>query len=447
MSEEAHENVNPTEDGGVVLSNPDIQGLGWLIGYCIYDGSVPYQELVGAISSGKQADETALYRSVTPLPRKGGSAFSRAVKSLETKQMMMVHDNPDLPLTNNKERMRIKVGGEYGYKVQWNIVTIRRNIEYALKRTRRGYVEGQPRVQVVEEPLYRVRVNFPSRKFPREWRHALVQSVWGRGDVTAVNPSTTELRKCVVVEPMAEGSMPNSARFMRLAQERLRDAFVQACTSVDDDLMRTFVRNQVVRWGGVLSSGSSGASYFVHDPDKKLRDRISGLASVIDTFADRGNDDMRAMWVQMNSPWWSNTEQSDESLWEQVPVASYRSTMTNLVYGSSEAQLRDIRRSYISGLQKAQQTYYQAVRKMVQDGTVDRERINELRKAVADEFSSAANVVGKEAMQEAVAGFNEYVPYLADRLTMVMSPEEEEREETATEAMELLGFDAMLDRL
>ena len=84
---------------------------------------------------------------------------------------------------------------------------------------------------------------------------------------------------------------------------------------------------------------------------------------------------------------------------------------------------------------------------MVQDGTVDRERINELRKAVADEFSSAAKVVGKEAMQEAVAGFNEYVPYLADRLTMVMSPEEEEREETATEAMELLGFDAMLDRL
>ena len=211
--------------------------------------------------------------------------------------------------------------------------------------------------------------------------------------------------------------------------------------------MRTFVRNRVVRWGGVLSSGSSGASYFVHDPDKKLRDQISGLASVIDTFADRGNDDMRAMWVQMNSPWWSNTEQSDESLWEQVPVASYRSTMTSLVYGSSEAQLRDIRRSYISGLQKAQQTYYQAVRKMVQDGTVDRERINELRNAVADEFSSAAKVVGKEAMQEAVAGFNEYVPYLADRLTMVMSPEEEEREETATEAMELLGFDAMLDRL
>ena len=73
-------------------------------------------------------------------------------------------------------------------------------------------------------------------------------------------PSTAELRKCVVMEPMAEGSMPNSARFMRLAPERLRDAFVQACTSVDDDLMRTFVRNQVVRWGGVLSSGSSGAS-------------------------------------------------------------------------------------------------------------------------------------------------------------------------------------------
>ena len=72
MSDEAHENVNPTEDGGVVLSNPDIQGLGWLIGYCIYDGSVPYQELVRAISSGKQPDETALYRSVTPLPRKGG---------------------------------------------------------------------------------------------------------------------------------------------------------------------------------------------------------------------------------------------------------------------------------------------------------------------------------------------------------------------------------------
>ena len=78
---------------------------------------------------------------------------------------------------------------------------------------------------------------------------------------------------------------------------------------------------------------------------------------------------------------------------------SYRSTMTSLVYGSSRPNSAIFAAPTSLAFQKAQQTYYQAVRKMVQDGTVDRERINELRKAVADEFSSAAKVVGKETMQ------------------------------------------------
>ena len=445
---ESHENVNPTEEGGVVLSNPDLAGLGWLISYCVYDGSVSLEELRKSLVAEASDEQKALYKRTVPEPRRGGSAFSRAVKALETKQQLIVHDDPDAPLTNNKEKMRVKSGGAYGYRVQWNIVTLRRNVEYVLKRTRRGYVEGQPRVQVVEEPLYRIRVSYPSRKFARQWRTQFVNFVWGIDNAT--RPSEAELRQCVVVEPMQEGSMPNNARFMRLAQERLRDAFVQASTSIDDDLMRAYVRTVVTnRWNGVLSSGSSGASYFVHDPSKTLRDNIEALSDVLAKFAELGNGtNQEAMWVETLRPWWQTNEEGEVGgSWENVPTARYRSTLTSLVYGSSQAQMRDIRNSFISGLQKSQQNYYQAVRKMLQEGEVDLDVIKSLRKQVEGDFSTAVKVVGKESMEEALSGYSSYVPYLADRLSQVLSPEDEEREEAVQEASELLGFGAMLDRL
>ena len=445
---ESHENVNPTEEGGVVLSNPDLAGLGWLISYCVYDGSVSLEELRKSLVAEASDEQKALYKRTVPEPRRGGSAFSRAVKALETKQQLIVHDDPDAPLTNNKEKMRVKSGGAYGYRVQWNIVTLRRNVEYVLKRTRRGYVEGQPRVQVVEEPLYRIRVSYPSRKFARQWRTQFVNFVWGIDNAT--RPSEAELRQCVVVEPMQEGSMPNNARFMRLAQERLRDAFVQASTSIDDDLMRAYVRTVVTnRWNGVLSSGSSGASYFVHDPSKTLRDNIEALSDVLAKFAELGNGtNQEAMWVETLRPWWQTNEEGEVSgSWENVPTARYRSTLTSLVYGSSQAQMRDIRNSFISGLQKSQQNYYQAVRKMLQEGEVDLDVIKSLRKQVEGDFSTAVKVVGKESMEEALSGYSSYVPYLADRLSQVLSPQDEEREEAVQEASELLGFGAMLDRL
>jgi len=445
---ESHEHVNPTEDGGVVLSNPDLAGLGWLISYCVYDGSVGLEELRKHLTVQASDAQKALYKRTVPEPRRGGSAFSRAVKALETKQQLTVHDDPDTPLTNNKEKMRVKPGGAHGYRVQWNIVTLRRNVEYVLKRTRRGYVEGQPRVQVVEEPLYRIRVNYPSRKFPRQWRTQFVNFVWGIDNAT--RPSEAELRQCVVVEPMQEGSMPNNARFMRLAQERLRDAFVQASTSIDDDLMRAYVRTVVThRWNGVLSSGSSGASYFVHDPSKTLRDSIEALSDVLAKFAELGNGtNQEAMWVETTRPWWQTNEEGEVTgNWENVPTARYRSTLTSLVYGSSQAQMRDIRNSFVSGLQKSQQNYYQAVRKMLQEGEVDLDVIKALRKQVEGDFSTAVKVVGKESMEEALSGFSAYVPYLADRLSQVLSPQDAEREEAVQEASELLGFGTMLDRL
>ena len=445
---ESHDDVNPTEEGGVVLSNPDLAGLGWLISYCVYDGSVSLEELRKSLVAGASDGQKALYKRTVPEPRRGGSAFSRAVKALETKQQLIVHDDPDAPLTNNKEKMRVKSGGAYGYRVQWNIVTLRRNVEYVLKRTRRGYVEGQPRVQVVEEPLYRIRVSYPSRKFARQWRTQFVNFVWGIDNAT--RPSEAELRQCVVVEPMQEGSMPNNARFMRLAQERLRDAFVQASTSIDDDLMRAYVRTVVTnRWNGVLSSGSSGASYFVHDPSKTLRDNIEALSDVLAKFAELGNGtNQEAMWVETLRPWWQTNEEGEVSgSWENVPTARYRSTLTSLVYGSSQAQMRDIRNSFISGLQKSQQNYYQAVRKMLQEGEVDLDVIKSLRAQVEGDFTTAVKVVGKESMEEALSGYSSYVPYLADRLSQVLSPEDEEREEAVQEASELLGFGAMLDRL
>jgi len=154
------------------------------------------------------------------------------------------------------------------------------------------------------------------------------------------------------------------------------------------------------------------------------------------------------MWVETLRPWWQTNEVGEVGgSWENVPTARYRSTLTSLVYGSSQAQMRDIRNSFISGLQKSQQNYYQAVRKMLQEGEVDLDVIKSLRKQVEGDFSTAVKVVGKESMEEALSGYSSYVPYLADRLSQVLSPQDEEREEAVQEASELLGFGAMLDRL
>ena len=106
MSEETQTEIANSPDG-VVLPNAKAGGIGWLVNYAIYDGSVDLKEFVNLLwlsDSGRLSDAEdgltenfqpgntdcdesngrfrANYRSFVPLPRHGGSAFSQAVKAL-----------------------------------------------------------------------------------------------------------------------------------------------------------------------------------------------------------------------------------------------------------------------------------------------------------------------------------------------------------------------------
>ena len=299
-------NETQTEDAdsqeGVVLANQNLPGLGFLVNYAIYDGSVDLKDFVQAIYEtsdihldavediaeegyGENEERKAAfqnrYQRLIPVPRHGGSAFSQAVRSLATKAKRVVHDDPDNVLTNNPERLRVNRNGSWGYTVQWNILPLRRNKEYVLQRSRRGYIDGQPRQQVVSESLYRIRKAFPNASFTRAWHRDYLEHVWEG----AAMPSVSQLRNCVVLEPMKAEALPDDGRFMRKAQERLRDAFVTSSMSIDDDKMRKSVRGTIVGAGGILPHASSGGVYFVYDKSKAQLPILNRLSCVIDAFA------------------------------------------------------------------------------------------------------------------------------------------------------------------
>ncbi len=99
---------NPTHSG-VVLNNPEMPSLGFMFNYCIYDGIINLKELLLAhkpeeLSQEKWAEEKIRLRRVLPTPRSGGGAFAQAVKTLQTKKQMRVLEEPNKPLSTNKER-------------------------------------------------------------------------------------------------------------------------------------------------------------------------------------------------------------------------------------------------------------------------------------------------------------------------------------------------------
>ena len=95
MSEETQTEIANSPDG-VVLPNAKAGGIGWLVNYAIYDGSIDLKEFVNLLWRGSEnydegmeifqpgnidRDEVnglfrAEYRRFVPLPRHGGSAFS-----------------------------------------------------------------------------------------------------------------------------------------------------------------------------------------------------------------------------------------------------------------------------------------------------------------------------------------------------------------------------------
>ena len=165
----------------------------------------------------------------------------------------------------------------------------------------------------------------------------LVDHIWGEGTA----PDTAQLRKQVIVEPMKDSSLPEDARFMRLAQERLRNAYITASMSIDDDKIRKIVRRRLKEMGGILPHASSGGVYFIYDKEKQYASMLSRLNEIIEHFALMANSrDRDAMWVERESPWWetmTNEERNDAPI-----VAHYESGFRTLAYGSSPKQLEDI---------------------------------------------------------------------------------------------------------
>ena len=435
MSEETQTEIANSPDG-VVLPNAKAGGIGWLVNYAIYDGSIDLKEFVDLLWRGSEnydegmetfqpgnidRDESnglfrAEYRRFVPLPRHGGSAFSQAVKALETKAQRVVYDEPDGPLSNNKEKMRLKKDGKYGYLVQWNIIPLRKNREYALERSRRGYIDGQSGIQVFSETLYRIKTNFPDAGFTRHWMQEYVAHVWEG----AAAPSTHELRNTVIVEPMLAESLPADGRFMRQAQERLRDAFVVSSTCIDDDKLRKLVRGMITqRMGGILPHASSGGVYFVLDRGQTRLSNLNRLQEVVAMFAASANQIRTAMWADEEIPWWDADRTASEG---ETPVgANYTSGMRTLTYGSSAKELEDIRKMYVSSLQNAQSKYYQLVHEMLRKGEIDEELLMSRKEQALAALRKAQNDMGAETVEAATAQYTEVVTGLTDRLSSMWS--------------------------
>lgn len=442
MSNETQTDIANSSDG-VVLPNTKVGGIGWLVNYAIYDGSVDLKQFVQLLWHGSGHAEEGMeifqpgnidrdranglfranYRWSVPLPRHGGSAFSQAVKALETKAQRVVYDDPDDSLTNNKEKMRLKKDGRYGYLVQWNIIPLRKNREYALERSRRGYIDGQSGIQVFSETLYRIRTKFPDSGFTRHWMQNYAAHVW---EGTAA-PSPAELRNTVFVEPMLAESLPADGRFMRQAQERLRDAFVASSICIDDDKLRKLVRGHITqRMGGILPHASSGGVYFVLDRNQVRLEQLSRLQEVVAQFAASANEIRTAMWADQETPWWEVDQQNSE---RETPVgANYISGMRTLTYGSSTKELEDIRKMYVSTLQNAQSKYYQLVHEMLRKGEINEELLMSRKEQALAALRKAQNDMGAETVEAATTQYTEVVTGLTDRLSNMWSANDRENQ-------------------
>ena len=427
---------NANSEEGVVFANTKLPALGWYINYAIYDGRVGLKEFIQSLylyhggeideefgeNKERSAEFSSEFRRLVPLPRHGGGAFAHAVRSLQTKAQRVVYDDPEAPLTNNKEKMRVQKNGQFGYNVQWNIVPLRKNQEYALQRTRRGYVDGQSRLQVFSDTPYRVRIDTKNiTAFTRKWRHSLISHIWDGESA----PDTAVLRNTVTVEPMKDSALPDDGRFMRQAQERLRNAYVSASMDIDDDKIRKLVRGRLKAIGAILPHASSGGVYFIYDPKKQYAATLGKIDTVISHFATTANSrDREAMWVERQSPWWESLDNENQPT-EDVPIqAHYESGFRTMTYGSSQRQLEDIKKMYITDMQNAQAKYYQLVHKMLRDGDIDEELLMSKKAEAMLTLAKASNDLGSETVDTATEAYEEVIEGLTSRFQDMWTAEE-----------------------
>ena len=441
--EETSTNENPTH-GGVILDNPEMPSLGFMFNYCIYDGMVNLKALLEhhreGLTDTEWAEEKLRLRRVLPTPRSGGGAFAQAVKTLQTKKQMRVIEDPNKPLSTNKEGLRLAKGGSYGYRVQWSIIALTRNQEYALRRTKRGFLDSEPQEQVIEETLYRITLEMPAKRSARRWTREYLEHVYENGPM----PDIGILRNAIKMEPMKKETIPDNPRFMNHAVRRLRNAFCEVSVSIDDDRMRKQVRELVVRERGILSSGSSGGSYFILDKTKKKLPHLQRISSMVELFAELSEGN--APWAESRIPWWhtSELEESDDF---DVPLATYTSFVSIWAYGSSKEHMKDIRNSFVNNLQKKQRSFYESLKKMVETNQMDFDELRKLRSEVLTELKGASDVVGKEFVDKAVEVYSDFGNSIADRFSVVLSPAEREAEDAVNQAMELVCFDNWDDRI
>ena len=222
---------------------------------------------------------------------------------------------------------------------------------------------------------------------------------------------------------MKDSSLPEDARFMRLAQERLRNAYITASMSIDDDKIRKIVRRRLKEMGGILPHASSGGVYFIYDKEKQYASMLSRLNEIIEHFALMANSrDRDAMWVERESPWWetmTNEERNDAPI-----VAHYESGFRTLAYGSSPKQLEDIKKMYITNMQSAQAKYYQLVHKMLQDGHIDEELLATKKAEALTTIAKASNDLGQETVDKATEAYEEVVEGLTSRFHDMWTAEE-----------------------
>ena len=450
MTEDSAQIDDANSEEGVVFANTKLPALGWYINYAIYDGRVNLKDFVHylyrhyggeideefGVNKERSAEFTSNYGRNIPLPRHGGGAFAHAVRSLQTKAQRVVYDDPAEPLSNNKEKMRVKKNESYGYHVQWNIVTIRKNQEYALQRTRSGYVDGQSRLQVVIDTPYRVRIDTKNiTAFTRKWRQELLHHIWD-GEKA---PNTADLRNTVTVEPMKDSSLPEDGRFMRRAQERLRNAYVSASMDIDDDKIRKITRGRLKSLGAIMPHASSGGVYFIYDPEKQQAATLGKIDDVISAFAEVANSsDRDAMWVERESPWWETLDTETTS--EEMPaMAHYESGFRTMTYGSSKRQLEDIKKMYITNMQNAQAKYYQLVHQMLRDGVIDEEVLLSKKAEAMLTLEKTSRDLGAETVGLATKAYEEVVEGLTSRFQDMWTAEERSSEKERREVDERIG--------
>ena len=232
----------------------------------------------------------------------------------------------------------------------------------------------------------------------------------------------------MIVEPMLAESLPADGRFMRQAQERLRDAFVASSTCIDDDKLRKLVRGMITqRMGGILPHASSGGVYFVLDREQTRLSNLNRLQEVVAMFAASANQIRTAMWADEEIPWWD----ADPTAYEgETPIgANYISGMRTLTYGSSAKELEDIRKMYVSSLQNAQSKYYQLVHEMLRKGEIDEELLMSRKEQALEALRKAQRDMGAETVEAATAQYTEVVTGLTDRLSNMWSVNDRETQE------------------